>query len=349
MSRLNIFLITIIISISVLYSPNIFAQVENEPQVILSGHTWNAYDLAFNPDGSILATVSLDRTVRLWNTESGNELKVLTNEHSLESVAISPKGDVLVCGDQKGFFTVWDLKTYKKLKTLQAKNWVVRGLDFSHNGKMLANCVWSFGPDTVKIWDTETWEVIHPLAAGKAEDVAFSTDDKLLATGSLDDGTARVWDTDTGELLHELKTGMEHVFGVKFMINEHKLLVSGKDGLQMWDADSGVLLHTFAKQIHGFIRDLALNPDGRLLASATEEGNIYLWDLKTKTWVHTIEWHSTRVNAVAFSPDGMTLASTGQEPQQYLWASQPLGELIKPFSISPKDKATALWGDLKSD
>ena len=61
-----------------------------------------------------------------------------------------------------------------------------------------------------------------------------------------------------------------------------------------------------------------------------------------------IDFHITRINAVAFSPDGMTLASASLRSNQYLWEIEPLGGVIDIFSVSPEDKVSVIWGELKS-
>ena len=82
--------ITILLIISVIYSPNIFA--EKELRATLEGHEWSAYGVALNGDGTIIASASLDETVRLWDTSTGDELEIFEGHpNGLESVAVSPK------------------------------------------------------------------------------------------------------------------------------------------------------------------------------------------------------------------------------------------------------------------
>ena len=270
---LNKIITPLILIVFVVYVPNIFAQFE--PRATLSGHNSSAYDLTFNHSGTILATVGLDMTVRLWETKTGSEIAVLRNHNRLESVAINPKGNVLVCGDQEGNIIVWNIWKYEHVKTMKGHDSVVRTFDFSHSGKMVASGEWGWRK-TLKIWNTRTWKVIHGINAGRVEDVAFSTDDSIIASGSLEDGTVKVWDTETGELMQDFKTGMARVFGVEFLYNEHKLLVSGEEGLQMWDVVSGNRLHTFSKREQPSIRSLhSILMDNSLQAELIKETFTY--------------------------------------------------------------------------
>jgi WD40 repeat protein len=76
----------------------------------LTGHTNAIFDLAFSPDGSLLATASQDTTGRLWNVATHNTTAVLTG-HTVQvsSVAFSPDGKTLASGDWDGTVQLWNL------------------------------------------------------------------------------------------------------------------------------------------------------------------------------------------------------------------------------------------------
>lgn len=73
----------------------------------LSGHTSAPYQLAFSPDGSLLASAANDRTLRLWNVETGDALNIVAEAHEVLSVAFSPDGTLLAVGVEREGVQIW--------------------------------------------------------------------------------------------------------------------------------------------------------------------------------------------------------------------------------------------------
>jgi WD40 repeat protein len=335
-------LLTTFLLILLTVSQNTFAQTQ--PKAILAGHTSAIFAVAFSPDGTTIATGSSDNSIRLWDSNTGEHIKTLEGHtDALHSVAFSPDGKTLISGDQARSLLVWDLDSGKVLKTLK-HSWVVKTVDFSPDGKTFASGDW-FGGPSLKLWNTDGNELVHELQAGKVNDITFSSDGKYLASGG-SDGNVRVWDPDTGELLHTFSTGMERVSGVVFVDKGSTLVCGGSGGIQIWDVKLEKRLKKFPKQGDpDQVECLALNPDGRLLASGRFDSKIHLWDLESAKIVKTLEGHVSRVNSVAFSPDGRTLVSGGQIFDALLWETKPLDNIS--FRVDPKNKVTVLWGNLK--
>ena len=95
---------------------------------LLTGHTDSVLSVSFSPDGSTLASGSMDKTVRLWNVETGNQLRTLEGHTSAAgSVSFSPDGTTLASGNGDGTIHLWDVATSDHIRTLEGHTgWVSR-------------------------------------------------------------------------------------------------------------------------------------------------------------------------------------------------------------------------------
>src|SRR5262249_25059012 len=141
--------------------------------------------VAFSPDGSTLASTSDDKSIRLWNVETGKQQKLLgVHDNHVYSAVFTPDGNTVISGDFDGDVRLWDVPSGKVLDHLDGHAEVVR-LANTSEGKTLAT---ASHDRTVKLWDLGTRRLRsvlegHTLPIERAE---FSPDGKLLATVSGD-------------------------------------------------------------------------------------------------------------------------------------------------------------------
>ena len=191
------------------------------------------------------------------------------------------------------------------------------------------SCVASAGGDGfVRLWDPETGALLRELPGrGKPVDwAAFGPDGATLASAG-QDGLVTVWDWRSGTKRMEWQAADGRPLAcLAFDPRGRELATSAfsKDGaneVRIWDADAGSrggatppLLRTLTGHTDE-VTGLAYSPDGALLATASHDGKVFLWDAATGEKRLEFSGHHSPVAAVAFHPDGQTLLSAAGELQ----------------------------------
>ena len=334
-----------------------FMLVEVSPYLIatLEGHTEIVTSVAFSPDGTLLASGSLDNTVKLWDVSTERQIATLPGKQPA-LVAFSPDGKTLAVGIWGLTVELWDVATQERIATLGHEAVVSYTVSFSPDGKTLAVGTWD---DTVELWDVATQERIATLGhEAVVNAVSFSPDGTLLASGSRDN-TVKLWDVATRERIATLGHGAE-VDAVSFS-PDGTLLASGSgDGtVKLWDVATRDQIAILKHHTNGWYNGGATSAsfsasDGALLATKGGSGTVILWDVLTREKIVTF-WHTYEIASMSFSPDGTTLAAGGEDGTILLWnvdktphsltkvsgdgqGGQAGEQLAKPFVVSVLDQ-----------
>jgi WD40 repeat protein len=242
-----------------------------------------------------------------------------SHSESINSVAFSPNGKMVVSASDDPMVRLWDSATGALLQTLKGHSDWVNAVAFSPDGRELAS---ASHDKTIKLWDRFT--EAPPMALEGhlvwVNAVAYSPDSKLVASAS-DDMTVRLWDSATGVLLQTLNGHLDRVNAVAFS-PDGKLVASASDDMtvRLWNSVTGTPWDAFKSHL-GRVNAVAFSPDGKLVASASDDTTVRLWDLTTEALLQTLKGHSGCVNAVAFSPDGKLVASASGDMIVRLWDS----------------------------
>ena len=293
------------------------SQRTNWMERVIRGENGSVTDLAFSPDGRLLASGNDDDAVHLWDPETGAPVgDPLPNEDDVLAVAFSPDGRFLASGDKTGSVIVWDVQTGHRVSpTLERHRGWTYDLSFSPDGSLLAS---GGTEDSVIVWDTATWDTVGKGIRGTL--VAFAPQGRLLATGSKD--VVRLWNPRTGEELRRpLQGHSSWVQGIAFSPDGDLLASASSDKtIRLWDPETGTAVGEPLRGHTDVVWRVEFSPDGRTLASGGNDTTVRLWDPMTGQQVGSaLEGHRDAVFTLAFSPDGNRLASGSHDGTIVLW------------------------------
>jgi WD40 repeat protein len=291
-----------------------------EPLRTLSGHGDRVKALAFSGDGAHIASSSRDRTIRLWDLQSGQAVHTFsTSKVNLNGIAFSPDGSLLASAD-----AIWDVESGQVVHTLEWRGSAPGAVAFSPDGSTLAVALES---RPIIMLDVATGQEVRtfpeqadgaPFADGVVFSIEFSPDGALLAAG-VHGGVVRLWDVASGQTVGVFEHGGEDddVHDVAFSQDGRVLASGGNDcTVRLWDVASGQAMHILrpGDGLYG----VAFSPDGAVVASAGCDRTVGLWDVETGKMLRRLP-HADEVMTVAFSPDGTLLTSGGYDNAVYLW------------------------------
>ncbi|KAF7346291.1 WD-REPEATS-REGION domain-containing protein [Mycena sanguinolenta] len=305
-------------------------------KLVLGMHTQPVSSAAFSPDGKRIVSGSWDRTVCVWDAESGEVIAGPFNGHTsiVKSVAFSPDGKWIVSGSQDNTVRVWDAESGEVVAgPFNGHTNSVTSVSFSSDGKWIL----SGSSDTVCVWDAESGEIVagpfnsHTSAVFS---VAFSPDGKRIVSGS-EDNSVHVWDTESGAVVAGPFNGHTNwVLSVAFSPDGKKIVSGSQDNtVRVWDAESGEVV---AGPFNGHIRSVtsvAFSPDGKHIVSGSEDKTVHVWDAESGEIVsNPVNGHTGAVFSVAFSPDGKQIVSGSSDNTVRVWDAESGEVVASPFS-----------------
>lgn len=278
----------------------------------LRGHRTAITCMAWSPDGRRLASGGSDSTVHIWDTETGECLRVINDRNNwVWSVTWSPDGKMIASASEDGVIRIWNQNTGDMVKELSKMGVPVYSLSWSQDGRFLASG--GFDRD-IRVWCTEGWVQLHVLSClfGGVNCLSWHPKNQMLASGSFD-REVRVWDGEHGKYIRSFYGHGEGVNGVAWS-PDGELLASGSgDGsIRVWNTRTGLGISIEGHR--GSVTQVAFSHDGRFLASKSLDHSVRIW--QRDSWEQkakissqgavdpNVNWHAS----LAFNPSSTVLA-----------------------------------------
>jgi WD40 repeat protein len=272
--------------------------------------------LALSPDGKTLAYADNQGVIQLSDVSDSKNVRNLSGQkHFLQTLVFSPDGKTLASAGYDGFVGLWDVAAGKEIRQLTVGGGYYQRLAFSPDGNLLAVT----GNGSIHIWDMAAGKMLRQWQAEYPDSVAFSTDGKMLVSGSQTTSALRFWETTTGK---EINAPIGHhgpVTKVAFS-DDGKHVFSGADRtVRSWEATGAG-----EKRLVFWQSSLAFSADGSVLATghgsyANAPSNVGLWSLRDPLQPKLLKKLPDGGSILALSADGRLVASAQQQQTIRIW------------------------------
>jgi WD40 repeat protein len=282
-------------------------------------HAEGICQIVYSADGSRMATLGRDRTLRVWEAATG-KLQHQFSETDIDyfALAFGPDGKTVIAAGGDPFhggnadLRCFDLTTGKEQKRFAGHTQPASAIACSVDGKTLL----SLSAEQAICWDAATGNKLYQWKHRTTATLAIAPDRKTLAwvDGESEDRVVHLSDAATGKELRKLK-GHKHAITSVTYSPDGKYLASGNpfEPIQLWDTATGKMVRSFALAQVGMC--LKFSPDSKTLASGCMDGSVHLWDVATGKELRVLTGYHGWVNGLAFAPDGKTLALAGADSQ----------------------------------
>ncbi len=314
---------------------------------ILEGHDEMVTSLDFSPDGRQIVSASDDKTIRIWDVETGKELKTLVKENTQEqvkSIMFSHDGKY-VCSlgrSEEGSINsimIWNAKTGIRVQSIEES--FIKSVEFSPDDKTIIAASFYYNID---FWDVNTGKKVRTIEGPHIGcPIAFSPDGKQFLTHSFgtqfspipSEDTIYVWDTDSGKSVQKIAASNElHCQDIEyasFSPNGKYIVGFSGNTICVWDVRTGACrtLEDF-----DFVDCVSFSPDGNSIISVSSSGQfIRMWDLDSNVY-NTLELkgHTSGINSIAYSSDGQYVVSASDDKTVRVWDAKTGMQIGNPLT-----------------
>ena len=326
-------------------------------------HAPGGTGLTLSRDGRLALLTGGDKTLRLWDVETGKSRRIRHEETGFGAVAFSPdeRRAAYVCGDT---IRLCDLKTGDELMTLRGHAGRIRALAFCEGGRRIVSG--GIDDETVRTWNPETGEEVRRIKPGHVTDIAVFPDGRRALVSSW--WTIGVWDLETGQQLRRI-SGVANEFGATVTVSpDGRRALFGllhDNAVRLWDLETGEPVERLEGHTGG-IFSVAFSSDGHHAASASYDKTVRVWALprcrapgEEPSMVEVAHFlgHEDRIDSpVAVSHDSRRILTGSMDKTLILWDRETARSIkrftghegnVRAVAFSPDGRHAISGGDDK--
>ncbi|MBN1814372.1 MAG: AAA family ATPase [Anaerolineae bacterium] len=315
-------------------SQSLIVDIESWTAVPDSGHIGAVNRADWSPDGTRILTAGDDKSARIWDAESGEQLANLTGHTAEVLQAVwDPEGTRILTGSKDHTARVWDADTHAVLAVLTGHTGAVLDVEWSPDSAYMAT---ASNDCTVRVWDSTSGTELAVLTKHLAgvRHIAWDTAGIHIVTSSWD-GTARIWDVPTA-----LRTGGEQadyallanhgaaVLQAGWSSDGSRLVTASQDGTaRVWDTEDWAQLSVLTGHSAG-VSHAAWNIEGDRIATASYDGTVRLWDISSAGEIALLAGHSELVWRAAWDNTGRRIVTASSDGTARVWDAETGKELV---------------------
>jgi serine/threonine protein kinase len=312
----------------------------------LMGHGDWVTSATFSPDGRQALSASRDGTLRLWDLESGQELRTLHGHTSGVTCVAWIEGNSVASGGQDRVIRLWDVGSGAEVRRFEGHRERVWTIAVAADRRWLLSGGGALGPrkdNALRLWNLDTGKELARFLGhtDQVNCVVFAADQQHILSGG-NDGTLRLWDLKSGKETHCLQGHVGAIWSLALSADGRRVLYAGEsvrlldlpsDGEECWlfhhpETVTSVALSADGKQFLSGCLDMVVRlwdtDSGRLGREEEQQvlgvrTTVRVWEPDRGKPPHRYEGHLGRVNCVALSRDGRRALSGSADRTVRLW------------------------------
>jgi WD40 repeat protein len=317
--------------------PGTTSQPQGTRYLTYNGHSNYVISAVWSSNGKYIASGGGDNTVRIWNPNTGNTLYTYRIHKSTTirpsflsevlSIIWSPDNTTIAFAGKQAPM-IWNpfndqiITTYKSHSPIFP---IIASMAWSSDGQSIASTnIGSPKDQAIHVWSPQNGQQIAKIDVSKGwtdtdpvGGVAWSPDSKRIACGL--HGEIRIYNVRTKQHIQTYKNKSAWAYySVCWSRDNTRLVCAFPKEAVVWDITTGELMHKYIDH-KADIRDIALSPDGKYVASASNDTTVHIWETDTGNRIFTYEGHRDKVAAVTWSPDGKRVASGCADGTVHVW------------------------------